>query len=204
MINQNTGRINFNALNVINEENERTFWHKFILITIVTIPTICPNCNYKSISIYNNDSINNPVLGRCNSHKCRKTIDLRKNTLLDYFPRTPASIVFKVIYIWIYDKKNCKEIVDKLNIEITNYTIIKDKVLEILKVARYYIANYLRHVYIIKEFFNINQNERYAINESLFANILGNQFWLIGIINTASKEFRLEFIRQKTEEILKN
>ena len=41
---------------------ERTFWYKFILIAIVTIPNICQNYNYKSISIYNNDSINNPVL----------------------------------------------------------------------------------------------------------------------------------------------
>ena len=74
MINQNTGRINFDALNVINVVTKRTFWYKFILIAIVTIPNICPNCNYKSISTYNNDSINNPVLCRCNSHKCRKTI----------------------------------------------------------------------------------------------------------------------------------
>ena len=160
MINQNTGRINFNALNVINVETEIIFWYKFILIAIVTIPNICQNCNYKSINTYNNDSINNPVLGRCNSHKCRKTIYLRKNTILDYFPCTPASFIFKVIYKWICDKKNGKEIVDKLNSEITNYTISHEKVLEILKVARYYIANYLRHVYIIEEFSVINQNER--------------------------------------------
>ena len=55
-------------------------------------------------------------------------------------------------------KKNAKEIVDKLNAEITNYTNSHEKVLEILKVARYYISNYLRYVYIIEEISIVNQN----------------------------------------------
>jgi hypothetical protein len=142
MINQDTGRINFNSLNYINIETERFLWLIFILIAIAAIPNICPICNYNSISTYNNDSINNPVVARCNSYKYGKTIYLRKNTILDYFPLIPASISFKVIYIWINYKKNRKEIFTKLNSEIINYKISSDKILEILKVSRYYISYY--------------------------------------------------------------
>ena len=109
MINQNTGRINFDALNVLNVVTKRTFWYKFILIAIVTIPNICQNCNYKLISTYNNDSINNPVLCKCNSYKCRKTIYLRKNTLLDYFPGIPASLVLKLFINGFMKKKMLKK-----------------------------------------------------------------------------------------------
>ena len=62
MINEETGFINFNNINNIAIENERSFWHKFSLIGVITAPISCPLCNWTAINLYNNDSINNAVL----------------------------------------------------------------------------------------------------------------------------------------------
>lgn len=59
MINQETGLINFNEINAINVELERTFLYKFLLVVIVTIPATCPLCNHNSIGTCNNESLNN-------------------------------------------------------------------------------------------------------------------------------------------------
>ena len=105
MINEKTGIINFNNINDINIQKERSFWYKFLLVAVITVPTTCPLCNRNSINLYNNNSLNNPVITRCCWNKCRKTIFLREKTFLEHFPRTSASIVFKIIYQWLIEKK---------------------------------------------------------------------------------------------------
>ena len=110
MIKEETGIINFNNINDITIENERSFWYKFLLVAVITVPITCQFCNRNSINLYNNDTLNNPVIARCCWNKCRKTIFLRQKTFLQHFPLTPASILFKIIYLWIIEKKNGNDI----------------------------------------------------------------------------------------------
>ena len=150
-----------------------------------------------------NESLNNPILARCTSNKCRKIIYLRNNTFLEHFPRTPASIIFKIIYIWINEKSNANDIYQKLKNKNINYDICKEKILSIFKVARYYISNYYKHIYKLEEFSEFNKNERFAIDESFITSLDNEQWWIIGIINNTNKNFRLEFSRFRNENILK-
>ena len=41
---------------------------------------------------------------------CRKNIYLRKNIILSYFPKIPASVVFKILYLWLNEERNASEI----------------------------------------------------------------------------------------------
>ena len=72
MINEETGFINFNNMNNISIENERSFWYKFLLIVVITVPISCPLCNGTAIILYNKDSRNNHFLAKCCWNKCRK------------------------------------------------------------------------------------------------------------------------------------
>ena len=96
MINQQTGRINFNNITDINIDNERLFCYKFVLLAIITVPITCPLCHKRSVNLQINYTINNPLIGRCSWKHCRKIIYLREKTFLSYFPRTIASIILKI------------------------------------------------------------------------------------------------------------
>ena len=203
MINQDTGRINFNNITDINIENERIFWYKFVLVAIITIPITCPLCHKGTINLQNNPTINNPIIGRCSWNHCRKIIYLREKTFLSYFPRTPASVIFKIINLWLVDKDNTSTITSKLNYQLNNYHITRQHVLEILNISRYYIATYLKHVYIIESISESNKNESFSIDESHFLNKNSDAIWVIGAINNSTKKFRLEISTIRNEAILK-
>lgn len=64
-----------------------------------------------------------------------------EKTFLVHFPRTPANIVFKIIYLWIIEKKNGSDIANIINGELINYHVSENVVLDILKIAKYYIDN---------------------------------------------------------------
>jgi hypothetical protein len=58
-----------------------------------------------------------------------------------------------------------------------------------LKIARYYISNYYKHIYKLEDVSEFNKNERFAIDESLITNLNNEQWWIIGIINNTNKKF---------------
>ena len=64
----------------------KKLWLKYILDKLVEKPNKCKLCNYTSISIVLNNTINNPYIGECINSKCRKITYLRENTFLNKFP----------------------------------------------------------------------------------------------------------------------
>ena len=138
------------------------------MVAVITVPISCPLCNRNSINLYNNDSFNNPVIARCCWNHCRKTIYLREKTFLAHFSPLSASIVFKILNLWIIEKKNGNDITNTINGQLINYHVSKIIVLDVLKIARYYIANYYKHVYKIEDIYEANKNDRFSIDESNF------------------------------------
>ena len=50
-------------------EYEPTFWKNYIIDKLIELPKNCPLCKYTSISIIENNTINNPFSASCrNSH----------------------------------------------------------------------------------------------------------------------------------------
>jgi hypothetical protein len=96
--------------NTITVQTERFFWNRHFIKYLILIPSVCSLCGYTSISLTDNNSINNPIVGRCCNSKCRKIFYLRENIFFAHFPRTPCSIIYKVLKLWFIEKKNAIEI----------------------------------------------------------------------------------------------
>lgn len=62
----------------INLEEKRAFWFAKLIGLFIIIPNLCPKCQKGNISIINNHSFINQILGKCGYYKCRKTFYLRK------------------------------------------------------------------------------------------------------------------------------
>lgn len=58
------------------------------------------------MNIINNNSINNPLLSKCNSFKCGRTKYLRPGTIFGLNNRTPVSVLFTILKLWIIDENN--------------------------------------------------------------------------------------------------
>ena len=54
----------------INLEKERDFWHKNVLNKFINVPKKCTFCNKILMNIINNNTLNNPLIVKCNSYKC--------------------------------------------------------------------------------------------------------------------------------------
>ena len=80
-------------------EEERKILSHYLGIGLFLFPKNCPACNH-SISIKENDSLNNPYLAICRNSKCRKTIYLRTNTLFGRF--LSPNINKKIYYLFFF------------------------------------------------------------------------------------------------------
>jgi len=186
-----------------NIEIEKYIWNKFVLKIIILLPSFCNLCNNKSINIYDNNSIYNPYIGKCTNAKCRKMFYLRQGTILGLYPKTPVSTILYIIKMFILEKKNTNEIYMKIKGAHPNMNISKEKIREILKSIRLFIAHYIKDSYIIEDISQKNAFQHFAIDESDFVKIKGNILWVIGIINTHNKLIRLELSYDRTTEVMK-
>lgn len=147
-----------------------------------------------------NESLNNPIIYRCN--KCKKAIYLRDHTIYGKFPRTPALIIPIIIKLWIIDEKNTTQIFEKL----TNNSGIRISTIQtvrnILTILKQCIAHYFKDKYEIELLATENENKKFAVDETLITHINGHQVWLVGIINTQTKDFRLIPVYNRNYTIL--
>ena len=65
----------------IDIEAERKFWFSKLINEFITIPEKCEKFKIGNICLRNNNSIINPILGKCNFYKCNNETYLRKNTI---------------------------------------------------------------------------------------------------------------------------
>ena len=70
------------------------------------------------MKLNDNESTFNPIINRYSFKYCRKICNLRDETFLAKFPKTPISIILIILQNWIIENKNSKAI----------YNIIKDKI----------------------------------------------------------------------------
>ena len=56
---------------------ERQFWKEKLLNIFINVPEACPHCNIGKIHLKNNESIINPVLGKCTNYKFKRELYFR-------------------------------------------------------------------------------------------------------------------------------
>ena len=104
----------------IDINSDRAFWHSYILKIIKLVPLTCTLFNKGDISLNNNDSIYNPIIGSCTNNKYRKVIFLKSDTILNPFPKISVSIIYYILKIWITENKNATEIHKLLSSNLKN------------------------------------------------------------------------------------
>ena len=182
---------------------EREFITKNIIGTFIQKPEICPICETGKIGFKNNNSINNPIQYKCNNYKCCRNISIRKDTIFEYNPRTPFSVLFKIMNLWIVDSFNALQIKKKLEEDYNLEKVDSRFIYNFLFNCRRIIASYLRNVYALERLVNTNANQIVCVDESLFTHQEGQQTWVVGIINTTNNNIRLEIVPDRTEVTLK-
>ena len=105
----------------INIRDERNYWINQLIEKFIKIPKQCLNCSWINLNQIENRSLNNPILYKCSN--CGKIIYLRYNSFFGLFPRTPASLIHKVINMWLIDEKKAtkiyKAIINNTNIHLS-------------------------------------------------------------------------------------
>lgn len=199
---------NINLQNIrLNTNNdiqfERNIWLEYFIKIFVMVPSICYLCGNTKITVYQNNSLANPFIGRCTNCHCRKYYYLRDKTFFSLFPKTIVSTILYIMKLWILEKKNAVEIYHKIKIEAPNLNLSLDKIREILMKLRYFIAHYLKDTYILEDISQPNEFHHFAIDESDFTKIDGSILWVIGIINTHNKLLRLQLSFNRDAETMK-
>ena len=93
--------------------------------------------------------------------------------------------------MWLIDEKNATKIynaiINNTNIHLSTDQTIRNIILKI----RQCIAHNIRDKYELEILAEENNNRTIAIDESLFTHFNNRQVWVIGLIDTQSKDFRL-------------
>lgn len=184
-------------------EQERKFWINILLGKFINIPEVCIYCNKGNVNIRNNNSIINPVLGKCNNYLCNREKYLRIGTIFEPFNRTPASVIYNILDLWLNNEFNAEKISTKLTSLYEVDKVNKAFILKVLKQFRVYIANYYRDLYSLETIAPRNGYNHIAIDESLFTHCDGVQQWVIGMINSETNLIRLEVVESRDTDTLK-
>ena len=146
----------------INIRDERNYWINQLIEKFLKIPKQCLNCSRINLNQIENKSLNNPILYKCSN--CGKIIYLRPNSFFGLFPLTPASLIHKVINMWLIDEKNAtkiyKAIINNTNIHLSTDQTICNIFLKI----RLCIAHYIRDKYELEILAEENNNRTIAID----------------------------------------
>ena len=187
----------------IDFNNEYLFWSNFIINKWIQIDYICPSCKKKSMKIKKNSkSILNPIKLKCSYNKCRKSVNIRDKTFFGLYPKTPISVIIKIIEYFLIDGKNCQEIKNNLIIFYSLNSLNEKLIYSIVNSIRKYISHYLKEIYLEK-MVEENKNAFIAIDESLFSHTIDNeQIWLVGLIDTNTKYFRIEAVKERDTETM--
>jgi membrane protease subunit (stomatin/prohibitin family) len=91
-------------------------------------------------------SLFNPIKLKCKKYKCRKLINIRDKSFFSFFPKTPVSVIIKVIELFILEQKNCIEIIKSLQ-DFYQVNSVNTKIIySIVNLVRSAISHYLKEI----------------------------------------------------------
>ena len=90
-------------------ESKKDFWRTKVLNKWINYKTRCPNSVLETLKLKKIKSIVNPYKLQCNKAKCLKIINLRNNTIFQFFSHTPISVLINAIELFITEEKMPKK-----------------------------------------------------------------------------------------------
>ena len=183
-------------------DKEREIWTNKLIPNFIRIPDKCPICKIGIIYLRKNNSLNNPFLGKCNKYNCNREIYLRKGTIFAENNKTPCSVLFKVLELWLLEEHNVQEIIKHLISYYNKEKIDNRFIYSFVDKLRQIIATHMKNVYKIEQLASPNSNNHISIDESLFSHQNGEQIWVVGLLNNETNALRLEMVKDRSSEVL--
>ena len=101
---------------LINYKDEKLFWENADKNNLTYAPRQCPACNIGDFVKKETFPINilNPLYLRCANNNCRKQCTLRNYSIFKLSRKMPASVMYKIIELFILKRNNAKEILTEI------------------------------------------------------------------------------------------
>lgn len=178
---------------------EKNFWDKALENKWTYNSKLCPLCNIGQSEIKENNPNNliNPYYLRCSNTKCRRKYSLRYFSIFKLFRKIPASVIYKILELFIVKKQNAKEITAEIK-NIYNKKVKYEAINKTIGKLRQIITEFIKIKYRKYNIggFDQNNNQRIvAIDESLFTHDELGQVWVVGGVDTCLKNIRLDILR---------
>lgn len=183
-------------------DKEREIWTNKLIPNCITIPNKCPICKIGIIPPRNNNSLNNPFLGKCNKYNRNSETHPRKGTIFSENNKMPCSVLYKVLELQLLEKHNVQEIIKHLISYYNKEKIDNRFIYSFVDKLRQIIATHMRNIYKIEQWTYPNSNNHISMDESLFSYQNGEQIWIVGLLNNDTNELRLEMVKDRSSEIL--
>ena len=167
-------------------------------------PILCPNCKLNTFRIYEKKSNNilNLYYIKCINIKSQTKKNLRNYSFLKFAKSTPISIIYEIIWLFLIENKNGKDIhkylANRYHIKPYYKTILK-----ILKTISQVIAEYLKYKYkSVQIGDDPNEDITVALDETLITHCGGTSLarWYY---NTRNKNIRLDILPSRDANTLK-
>ena len=179
----------------------KKFWRQSLLYKFIFIPENCSLCT-SAITLNENESTCNPIIGRCKNKKCRKLIWLRKFSPFNINTLTPCSVLYYILNKFICTGLNARKINEELN-QAYGHQFEEHSLYDYLIHIRHYIAHYLYDKYKLEKLGVLNEFKTFAIDETLISHVNNTQLWIIGAIDTVNKDVRLILSFSRDEDTMK-
>ena len=177
-------------------EIEDKYWSSYFIKNYVYVPNKCPICNKSNITIDSLKNILNPKRLICINYKCRFRGNLRKYSLMSQFPRQQASVIMKIIKLFIIDEKKGTKIQKTLkqeyDINISLVTI--ERILTWTKRA---FAHYIKDNYKCNKLGKRSGNSNISMDESLFTYDNSQKIWIVGCKNNYTENIRVDIFKSR-------
>jgi len=189
-------------MNYQNNQQNYTLIEKLNNLGILggNITCTCGNTNIK-LQKLTRAKINGACF-RCSLKKCKKIYSITTNSFFQKFPHSSIYDIYEIIKCMLclnFNKvQTQKYLFNEKNI-IASKTLI-GKVFKEVRLVLYY---YYCIIYEAEEFGEEGKAEFFACDESLFTKYNNEQIWVLNIINTSTKEFRILATKNRDGNTLK-
>ena len=184
-------------------QEDETNYAKYLYVKGFLPGPIKCSCGGTNFNIYKDSQYSTSQCSfKCLNNSCRKRYQIRINSLFNKFPYIRLDLISEIINCFLTLEFNVKR--TKQYLENEKHRTISSNVLnKIYKELRTIIYDYMRIVYASEIFAPKNAHSFFAVDECLFSHKNGRQIWILGAINTQTKEFRLEATLDRSEATLK-
>lgn len=147
----------------------------------------------------------NPLKGACSKKNCKYRFFLRKYSIFGNFQKIPVQILMYIIEQFIIEKINASLIRKAIKNKYNETNLNIRAIYKFMKTIRQCIAEYLNNIYEEEDISTQNNNNYFAVDESLFTTIDNSPQWVVGIISTTDRtKFRCNITTTRNANYLRN